>query len=26
MIRGTVEGEVPVLGPFSNEVRLNNKT
>ena len=24
MIRGTVEGEVPVLGPFSNEVRLNN--
>ena len=22
MIRGTVEGEVPVLGPFSNEVRL----
>ena len=26
MIRGTVEGKVPVLGPFSNEVRLNNKT
>ena len=25
MIRGTVEGEVPVLGPFSNEVRLKNK-
>ena len=24
MIRGTVEGEVPVLGPFSNEVRSNN--
>ena len=22
MIRGTVEGKVPVLGPFSNEVRL----
>jgi hypothetical protein len=21
MIRGTVEGKVPVLGPFSNEVR-----
>ena len=25
MIRGTVEGEVPVLGPFSNEVRSKNK-
>ena len=24
MIRGTVEGELPVLGPFSNEVRLND--
>ena len=25
MIRGTVEGEFPVLGPFSNEVRSKNK-
>jgi alpha-ketoglutarate-dependent taurine dioxygenase len=23
MIRGTVEGTVPVLGPFSNEVRMH---